>query len=199
MNEMTTTRNGIAITAENVEEASATLSTSGIDAFSDIPQFEAAQRVAVMLSKSTIVPKEYQGQNGIPNCMIALNMAMLMQTNPLLVMQNLYVVNGRPSWSSQFLIAKFNTSGRFDKIRYEFFGDKGKPEYGCRAISREKETGEIITSIDITMAMAGAEGWVNKNGSKWKTMPEQMLRYRSASFLIRAYYPELAFGFEEID
>lgn len=189
----------LVVTAENVEEYSGTLKTTGIDAFASIEQFEAAYRVAKMLSSSTIVPKDYQGQNGIPNCMIALNMAMLMQTNPLLVMQNLYVVNGRPAWSSQFLIAKFNASGRFSRINYQMLGEAGTPSFGCRAISKDKETGEKIQSIDITMAMAQAEGWVNKSGSKWKTFPEQMLRYRAASFLIRAYYPELAFGFEEAE
>jgi hypothetical protein len=50
--------------------------------------------------------------------------------------------------------------------------------------------------------MAKAEGWYAKNGSKWQTMPEQMLRYRAASFFVRAYAPELSLGLatrEEIE
>ena len=42
--------------------------------------------------------------------------------------------------------------------------------------------------------MAKAEGWYTKNGSKWKTMPEQMLQYRAAAFWTRAYAPEIALG-----
>ena len=49
------------------------------------------------------------------------------------------------------------------------------------------------------MQMAKDEGWSTKNGSKWKTMPEQMLRYRSASFFGRIYAPEILMGFKTTD
>jgi hypothetical protein len=44
--------------------------------------------------------------------------------------------------------------------------------------------------------MAKAEGWSTKNGSKWKTMPDLMLRYRSATFLIRCTAPEIGLGLQ---
>ena len=86
--------------------------------------FELAQRAAKMLSSSTLVPKDYQGAAGLPNCIIALNMANRMGADPLMIMQNLVVVHGRPTWSSQFLIATFNSCGRFTAMRFEFFGEK---------------------------------------------------------------------------
>jgi len=165
--------------------------------FGNLQSFELMQRAAKLLSNSTLVPKEYQGN--LPNCVIALNMAARVGADPLQVMQNLYVVHGRPGWSSQFLIATFNQCGRFTAMRFEFFGEAGKDTYGCRAYATEKSTGERIVGSDITIAIAKAEGWHGKNGSKWKTMPQQMLMYRSASFLVRAYAPELSMGLQTRD
>lgn len=156
--------------------------------------FELAQRAAKMLSMSSLVPKDYQGPSGMPNCVIALNMASRMGADPLMVMQNLVVVHGKPTWSSQFLIATFNSCGRFSSMRYEFFGDKNSDDYGCRAVSIENSTGEKLIGTDVTIAIAKAEGWYGRNGSKWKTMPQQMLTYRAACWFVRAYAPELSMG-----
>lgn len=154
--------------------------------------FELAQRAAKALSASTLVPKDYQGN--LPNCLVALNMANRIGADPLMVMQNLYVVHGRPGWSSQFLIATFNTCGRFSSMRFEFKGTEGKDDWGCRAWAIEKDTNEKIFGSWVDIALAKKEGWEGKSGSKWKTMPQQMLMYRSAAFLVRAYAPELAMG-----
>jgi len=154
--------------------------------------FMLAQRVATALSKSTLIPKDYQ--NNLPNCLVALNMAQRLKAEPLMVMQNLYVVHGRPAWSSQFLIATANKCGKFSPLRYKFTGEKGKDTYGCICYATCLEDGEVLESTEITIAMAQAEGWYNKTGSKWQTMPEQMLRYRSAAFFVRAYAPEISLG-----
>ena len=160
--------------------------------FGDSSSFELAQRMAKALSQSTLIPKDYQ--NNLPNCLVAINMAARMRAEPLMVMQNLYVVHGRPSWSSQFLIATANESGRFSPLRYKFTGEKGKDTFGCICSAVCNSTGEVLEGTEITMAMAKAEGWFSKSGSKWQTMPEQMLRYRAASFFVRAYAPELSLG-----
>ena len=44
--------------------------------------------------------------------------------------------------------------------------------------------------------MVKAEGWDSKTGSKWKTMPEQMFKYRAAAFWQRAYAPEISMGLQ---
>jgi hypothetical protein len=168
-----------------------------VPGFNSLQSFELSQRAAKLLAASTLVPKEFQGN--IPNCVIALNMANRMQADPLMVMQNLYIVYGRPGWSSQFLISTFNTSGRFTALRYEFVGTPGKDDYGCKAWSIEKATGERLEGSTVTIALAKQEGWYTKNGSKWQTMPQQMLMYRAASWFIRAYAPELAMGMHTED
>jgi hypothetical protein len=160
--------------------------------FANADSFEYSQRVATALSKSTLIPKDYQ--NNLPNCLVALNMADRMNADVLMVMQNLHVIHGRPGWSSQFLIATCNTCGRFSAIRYEEVGTRGKDDWGCIAWMIEKETGKELRGTKVDMAMAKAEGWYDKTGSKWKTMPDQMLKYRAAAFLVRCYAPELSLG-----
>jgi hypothetical protein len=165
--------------------------------FFDLQGFELMQRVSKAFAASTLVPKEYQGN--LSNCMIALNLAERLKADALMVMQNLYIVHGRPGWSAQFLIATFNQCGRFSALRYEFFGTKGKDDWGCRAWAIEKDTGEKIVGADIDIALAKKEGWYSKSGSKWQSMPQQMLMYRSAAWLVRAYAPEIAMGLPTAD
>lgn len=159
--------------------------------------FELAQRAAKCLAASSLVPKDYQGN--LPNCVIALNMAARVGADPLMVMQNLVIVHGRPTWSAQFLIATVNTCGRFSTLRYEFFGKPNTDEWGCRAWAIEKATGEKLAGTDVTIAIAKKEGWYGKNGSKWQSIPQQMLMYRAGSWWTRAYAPELSMGLHTAD
>ena len=168
--------------------------TSPALATPDGMRFELLQREARLMASSSLVPKEYQGN--LANCYIAANLANRMGADLLMVMQNLYVVHGRPGWSAQFLIATFNQNGRFTALRYEFLGEPGQDSYGCRAWAVEKETGQKLVGADLSVALAKREGWFDKAGSKWKTMPQQMLMYRAAAWFIRAYAPEIAMGLQ---
>lgn len=198
--------------------------------------FRQLQRVATALSASTLVPVQYRSFTevkeygkvtgyldnpaGLPNCVVAMNMAMRMNADPLMVMQNLYVIEGRPSWSSQFIIAQLNSCGRFSPLRFDLsepgepleitykateWVNKQKSEVQRKAIIRhqtctawviEKETGDRLDGPTVSIKMAIDEGWLTKNGSKWLTMPEVMLRYRAASLLGRIYAPELLMGLQ---
>lgn len=198
--------------------------------------FDQLQRVAKALCASTLVPVQYRAfverkdygkvvghdpnPAGLPNCIVALNMAQRMNADPLLVMQNLHIIEGRPSWSSPFIIAAINHCGRFSPLRFEL-SDPEDPviveyEVGvwknkqkvteqrkvkvqhrtCRAWVIEKETGDRLDGPTVSIQMAIDEGWLTKNGSKWLTMPEVMLRYRSASLFGRLYAPELLMGLQ---
>lgn len=160
--------------------------------FFNLQSFELMQRIAKGFATSSLVPKEYQGNIG--NCMIALNLAQRIGGDPLMVMQNLVIVHGRPTWSAQYLIATANMCGRFSAIRFEFFGDKKNDTWGCRAWAIEQRTGEKLIGSDVTIAIARKEGWYGKNGSKWQSIPQQMLMYRAGSWWVRAYAPELSMG-----
>lgn len=154
----------------------------------------AMMKLSATLAEATIIPETFQKKPA--NVLIALNMAQRMNADPLMIMQNMYIVYGNPSFSSKFLIGCFNTCGRFTSIKYEFFGTLGTDDYGCRAYATEKATNEQVKSIDVTISMAKAEGWFDKKGSKWKTIPQLMLQYRAAAFLIRTVAPEISMGLQ---
>lgn len=163
--------------------------------FSSYDAFELGQRMAKALSTGTIVPKDYQGNLG--NCMIAVEIAARLHTSPLLVMQNLYIISGRPAWSTQYVVAMIEATKRYrTSLRYELTG-KGET-LACYAWA-ERQDGSRDTGPTITMQMAKAEGWLGKTGSKWQTMPEVMIRYRAASFFGRLYCPDALLGIYSVD
>lgn len=152
------------------------------------------------------------------NCLIALNKAAQLGVDPLTVMQNMAIVYGRPSWSSTFLIGSVNTCGRFKPLKFKF-GDDGRlkekyteytkpgsssggggektidmPNLTCYAYTTERGDDEVLKGTTISLKMAFDEKWLTKSGSKWLTMPEQMLMYRAAAFWARVYAPEVSLG-----
>ena len=160
--------------------------------FSSFTAFDNAQRMAKALASSALVPKIYQGQQGLANSLIALELAGRMGISPLTVMQNMTPINGRPSWSSSFLIGTVNACGRFSPLRF-IFDDVENPS-SCHAEANDLATGEVLRGEKITIAMAKAEGWFSRQGSKWQTFPGQMLRYRAGAFWARVYCPEISLG-----
>ena len=252
------------ISKENVPAA--VINTSTAVNFFDPKQFEIAQRMSKMFACSMLVPTTYQTKEiykaklmenaklpadqqltaqqimgeaqmeAISNCMIAIDIAQRIGAAPLMVMQNLAIIYGRPSWSSKFLIATVNTCGRFEPLKFRFTekGNLGKFNYTeyqkqwvngtgggrgyykteavnkefdgtkiqdieCVAYTTAKGSKDVLESSPISIRMAIDEGWYLKNGSKWRTMPKQMLMYRAASFWTSAYAPELSMGMRTVE
>lgn len=160
-------------------------------------QLNTIGKFAKMYSRSTMVPQNYQGNEA--NCFIALELAARMNVSPVMVMQNLYIVHGKPSWSGQACVALINGCGLFGPLEFVAVGDVGAPGYGCYAKATRLSTGNVIKGPTVTMQMAADEGWLNKSGSKWKTMPELMIRYRAAAFFARTECPNVLMGYYTVD
>lgn len=172
--------------------------------FSNLKAFEDGQRIAAMLSKSTMVPQAYQ--NNLPNCLIGLEISQRMRTSPLLILQNLHIINGRPSWSSPFLISAINECGKFHALQYDIknLGEKTIKttkinDFSCTAWAVEKATNQKIFGPPVSIETAVLEGWYTKLYSKWPTMPLLMLRYRAAAFFARTICPELTMGLHTLE
>jgi hypothetical protein len=208
--------------------------------FFDPNQFAVVQRMSNLFASSALVPDTYQvakvgKEQAVANCVIALDIATRIGASPLMVMQNLVIIYGRPSWSSKFLISTVNTCGRFEPLKFRFTekgkmgkfnyieyekkwvnNPNGKGYYKTEAITKEfdgtkimdiecvaytttKGGNDVLESSPISLRMAVDEGWYTKNGSKWRTMPKQMLMYRAASFWTSAYAPELSMGMRTVE
>ena len=165
----------------------------GASLFLDVNRFEFAQRVATMLSKSTMVPEHFR--NNVGNCVIALNLAERFMADPFMVMQNVYVVHGKPGLEGKLVIALVNQCGKFSPLQYKFTRDNDGKATACTAYATHLETKEELEQT-VTWSMVHAEGWDAKSGSKWLTMPELMFQYRSATFFARVYCPEVILGMQ---
>jgi len=167
-------------------------SGTALNVWQDKKAFDQVARVANMLSKSTIVPQNYQGKP--EDCFIAVEMAARMNTSPIFIMQNLYVVKGKPSWAGQACMAMINACGKFKSVKHVYTGTKGTDNRGCYVTAIRVSDGETVNGTEVTMKMAKDESWITN--SKWKNMPEQMLGYRAASFFARMYCPEALMGLQ---
>lgn len=221
--------------------------------FFDPEQFNTMQRVCKLFANSELVPDMYKVKydqipanadentinaikfknqvaehKAVANCMIAIEIATRIGASPLMVMQNMTPIYGKPSWSSKFLIATVNTCGRFEPLQFRFI-DKGmcgmvdytdyvwdnatcskKPvakqfdgkkimNIECVAFTTKKGSNDVLESSPVSIELAIQEGWYTKNGSKWQTMTKQMLMYRAASFWTSAYAPELSMGMRTVE
>jgi hypothetical protein len=210
--------------------------------FFDPVQFNTMQRVCKLFASSELVPEIYRVSEKNPiekamaNCMIAIEVAQRIGASPLMVMQNIVIIYGRPSWSSKFLISTVNTCGRFNPLQFRFtekgmlgiveyteynktwtagtnggkgfykneakkstFDGRNIMDIECVAWTRAKGSDEVLESAPISLRLAIQEGWYQKAGSKWQTMPKQMLMYRAASFWTNVYAPELSMGMKTVE
>lgn len=219
----------------NDVQVTAQMNAPGTGLF-NFSSFAEVVQAAKLLAGSNIVPETYrsvvvkksgygdsyredrtENPNAIANCLIALNMSNRMGADPLMIMQNLYLIEGRPAWSSTFIIAGINSCGRFGTLNFEFteLGNRdiqyqeangygrnknyvnktaNVDEFSCVAWAIDKATGNTVRSTPITLELAIKEGWYFKKGSKWLTMPRQMAQYRAAAFFGRVYAPEVTMG-----
>lgn len=211
--------------------------------FFDPEQFATIQRVSKMFAHSELVPEIYRvnvPQNAtaeqiaaaemkaMSNCIIALELSSRIGASPLMVMQNLVPIYGRPSWSAKFLIATVNTCGRFEPLQFRFtekgklgmvdyvdyvynpqtrrkdavnkqFDGKNMMDIECVAYTTAKGGTSVLESSPVSIRLAIQEGWFTKSGSKWQTMPRQMLMYRAASWWSSAYAPEISMGMRTVE
>ncbi len=165
-----------------------------LSVFSSESSFESAQRMAKALAASDLVPPAFKGN--LANCLLALEVASRTGASIMAVTQNLHIIHGRPSWSSTYIIAALNSCGRFAPLRFKV--EVTEKDKICTAWTVDK-SGEILEGPPVSISMAKSEGWFDKSGSKWKTMPDLMLRYRAAAFFGRLYAPDVLFGMQSED
>ncbi|WP_072595012.1 hypothetical protein [Campylobacter concisus] len=163
----------------------------------EVQRFELEQRKAKAFSLSAFFPKHLwgQGQNAaqisVANATIVYDIAYRMNLSPLEVAQSIFIIQGKPSFETKFLVARLNTSGLLKGRLNTIVSQDGQSAY-CEAI--DAQTGAVLRGTTITMEMAKREGWLGKNGSKWQTMPTLMLKYRAQSFFINEFFPEVRLG-----
>ena len=166
-----------------------------VTVWTDKKQFDQLLRAANMLSQTSIIPATYQGKP--QDCFVALEMATRMGVSPLVVMQNMYVVKGKPAWAGQACTMFINSCGKFTQVKHVYTGEKGTDSRGCYVTATRISDGIQVNGVEVTIAMAKAEGWTAN--TKWRNMPELMLAYRASAFFARVHCPEALMGVQLVD
>ena len=166
-----------------------------VTVWTDKKQFDQLLRAANMLSQTSIIPATYHGKP--QDCFVALEMATRMGVSPLVVMQNMYVVKGKPAWAGQACTMFINSCGKFTQVKHVYTGEKGTDSRGCYVTATRISDGIQVNGVEVTIAMAKAEGWTAN--TKWRTMPELMLAYRASAFFARVHCPEALMGVQLVD
>lgn len=171
--------------------------TRQMSVYADTKLYNDALKMAEGLSKSDLVPDNYKGKP--ESCLIAIDVArQIGARSPIFVMQNLYVVKGKPSWSGQYCDAIVRAN--FNKVKVDLSGEGD--ERGCKVTAYD-ENDNFCEGTRVTIKMAKQEGWFSKQGSKWQTIPDLMLQYRAFAFFARVHCPDKLLGihdeFENLD
>lgn len=176
-----------------------TQNPNAVTMWNDAKLYNQSLAMAQTLSKSEIIPQSYKGKPA--DCLIAIDIANRLGLSPAIVMQNSQIVRGNFTWRGSACKAMIDGCGRYQKTRYVYVGEEGKDSYGCYLEAIDND-GDIIKGVPVTIAMAKKEGWYNKDGSKWQSMCDLMLKYRAAAFFMRTECASIAMGFltkEEVE
>lgn len=176
-----------------------TQNPNAVTMWNDAKLYNQSLSMAQTLSKSEIIPQSYRGKPA--DCLIAIDIANRLGLSPAIVMQNSQIVRGNFTWKGSACKAMIDGCGRYQKTRYVYVGEEGKDSYGCYLEAIDND-GDIIKGVPVTIAMAKKEGWYNKDGSKWQSMCDLMLKYRAAAFFMRTECASIAMGFltkEEVE
>lgn len=166
--------------------------------FSTIENFKEIYDIGKMFASSALVPQAYQGKP--MDCTIAVDMANRMGVSPMMVMQNLDVVRGKPRWNGKACKTLVEASGKFSDVKHVYTGERGTDTWGCYLQAVRLSDGELVKGSEVTIGMAKKEGWYSKKDklgnetSKWQTMPELMLAYRASAFFANVHIPDRLMG-----
>ena len=182
-------------TGLTTKQAEIAVKSANLDIWTSMIEKYGAPKTAEFLAQSSFVPENYRGKAA--DCLIAIDFSQRVHIAPLTVMQNLYVVKGKPSWSGQFCMALIRANPGFANVRVVYTGTKGTDNRGCYVTALRTSDGSVVDGTEVTISMAKAEGWISN--TKWKNMPEQMLAYRAAAFFARVHCPEALLGIHTVE
>ncbi|MBT8085990.1 MAG: recombinase RecT [Woeseia sp.] len=156
----------------------------------DPQQYDMMMKVSDVFARSNMVPAHFKQRPA--DVFVTLQLAWRLNIDPMTALQSVYIVQGRPGLSASLVIALANRSGLFKgPITFEKTG-KGNA-LSVTANAELVATGQIV-SATVDMALAQAEKWTKND--KYRTMPEHMLIYRAATWLVRRYAPEVLLGMQ---
>lgn len=164
------------------------ITTTNKNQFSLEPQdFNQLMTFADIVSKSGMIPKDYIQKPG--NIVVAVQMGVEIGLKPMQSLQNISVINGRPSLWGDALIALVKNSPVCEYIKESFSSD-GKVAY-CE-VKRKDEKEPHIRSFSLEDARIA--GLLEKDN--WKKYPKRMIQLRARAWALRDVFPDVLLGMQ---
>jgi hypothetical protein len=142
-----------------------------------------AMEFAGLLAKSDIVPKDYQGKPG--NVLVAIQWGMEIGLQPMQAMQNIAVINGRPSIWGDAMIALVRACPAFEYI------NETQDDKQATCIIKRKGEPEAVRTFSLEDAKRA--GLTGKSGP-WTQYPKRMMQMRARSWALRDVFPDVLKG-----
>lgn len=153
--------------------------------------FSQTKEIAKALSCSDLIPDHFRGKPA--NVLLALEFAARNDIAPFAAMQSMYVVHGKVGMTAAMAISLARKHNVWKSLKYVVSGYDESLTVTAIATLHDGDTVETTVSY----LMAYRAGWT-KN-AVYKSIPEQMLKYRAATFLIRSNFPEVLFGMQTVE
>lgn len=149
--------------------------------------FEEAYRIAKVLAASDLVPKDYKGKP--ENCLVAMQWGADIGMPGLQALQNIAVINGRPSIWGDAAKALALSHPSCEDIEEYLEGEGDDTVAVCIAKRKGKKPSEQRFSV----ADAKKAGLWGKQGP-WTNYPKRMLQMRARGFSLRDAFPDALRG-----
>jgi hypothetical protein len=143
--------------------------------------------MATAIARSDLAPKDYKDKP--ENCFIAMQMGAEVGLPPMAALQNIAVINGRPSIWGDSALAIVMVHPAFESIN-EYFEGTGDNKTGVCEIKRR---GHALHTVKFSVADAKTAGLWKKAGP-WTNYPDRMLQMRPRGFALRDKFPDALRG-----
>jgi len=142
---------------------------------------------AKLIASSDLVPKDYHGKPA--NVVVAIQWGYELGLHPMQALQNIAVINGRPSIYGDAAIALVRAS-RLCEFVHEHIEGEGE---AMAAVCTAKRRGQAEQSVTFSVADAKRALLWGKQGP-WQQYPRRMLQMRARGFCLRDLFPDVLRG-----
>jgi hypothetical protein len=141
-----------------------------------------------MLANSSMVPRAYQGKP--QDILVCVQWGMEMGLAPMQALQNIAVINGKPSVYGDALMALVQASPVCEDIE-EFFEHEGTPNPVAVCVAKRKGRKPVTARFSVEDAKRA--GLWAKQGP-WTAYPKRMMQMRARGFALRDAFPDVLKG-----
>jgi len=147
-----------------------------------------AMEFSKMLAESSMVPRAYQGKP--QDIMVCVQWGYELGLAPMQALQNIAVINGKPSVYGDAMMALVQASPVCEGID-EHIENEGTPNPVAVCIAKRKGRNPVIARFSVEDAKRA--GLWGKQGP-WQAYPKRMLQMRARGFALRDAFPDVLKG-----